>query len=131
MHRNRFAQSSWLKYNWIGQLVLTNASVSFTIIILFIVAYGVGSGWHDKRILFPQKVGASLWCAPVYFLTALFGYRSWTYGENTSLISFIVMNLIQLALCALELDMSFEVLADEDTMSMAVVRLVSTYEAVH
>ena len=131
MHRNRFAQSSWLKYNWIGQLVLTNASVSFTIIILFIVAYGVGSGWHDKRILFPQKVGASLWCAPVYFLTALFGYRSSNFGDNSALITFIITNLIQLPLCVWELVTSYEVLADEDTMSMAVVKLVATYEAVH
>jgi len=131
VHRNTHARSNWLKYNWIGQMISTNVSVLLTFIVLFIVAYGVGSGSHDHRSLFLQKAAASLWCAPVYFITVYLGYRSWTLGENSSLISFLVMNLIQVVLCPWELAMSATAIGGSGSLSMAVVNLTRDQWGTH
>ena len=44
--------------------------------------------------------------APVYLLAAFCGFRAWRFGENSSLISFLVLNILQLPLCPTELAFS-------------------------
>ena len=106
VHSNVKAHSNSLRFNWISQLASTIVSAVANCIILFIVAYGVQSDDDDHRSLPLQRMGMSLWCAPVYLLAAFCGFRAWRFGENSSLISFLVLNILQLALRSTELAIS-------------------------
>ena len=70
VHRNVKAHNNSLRVNWVCQLSSMIASAVATVVIFFIVAYGVQSGAHDRRLLRLQRMGTSLWCAPVYLLAA-------------------------------------------------------------
>ena len=105
-HRNVYTKSNSLMANWVAQLASTAISALLTVIILFIVAYGVQPSYKYPSSLLLQKAGVSLWCAPVYSLSVYLGFRSWRLGENSSLISFLVVNVIQLTLTLWELGAS-------------------------
>jgi len=102
--RNIYSKSSCLMANWVAQLVSTAISVLLTIIILILAAY-----WetHDgSPVYFSQKAAVPLWCGPVYLLNVYLGFRSWRFGENSSLVSFLVVNAIQLPLTLWQLGAS-------------------------
>ena len=89
-------------------------SVLLTIIINFIVAYGLPAYPVDGNIgrYLSQNAGVSLWCAPVYLLNVYLGFRSSRFGENSSLLSFLVVNVIQLVLTPWELGASAKAIED-------------------
>jgi len=120
IHGNVKAHNNSLRFNWMSQLASTIVSAIATFIILFIVAYGIQSGDHDRRDFNNQKAAIPLWCAPVYLLTAYCGFRAWRFGENSSLISFMVLNICQLALCSTELIFSAFVIRNRDEDDMAI-----------
>ena len=98
VHRNIYVNTKCLRSNWICHLVSTLVSIVTTVVIIFIYAYSISI----HRILFLQNIAPALWSAPVYLLTAYCGFRAWKFGENSSLISFLVLNVIQLPLCGWE-----------------------------
>ena len=93
VHRNIHANTKCLRSNWICQLALTLVSIVTTVVIFIIYAHSISL----QRIIF--LLVPVLWSAPVYLLTAYCGFRTWKFGENSSLISFMALNLIQLPLC--------------------------------
>ena len=125
IHGNVKAHNNSLRFNWMSQLASTIVSAVATFIILFIVAYGIQSGDHDRRDFINQKAAIPLWCAPVYLLTAYCGFRAWRFGENSSLISFMVLNICQLALCSTELIFSAFVIRNRDEDDMAIMNVIS------
>ena len=126
VHSNVKAHNQYLRINWVCQLAATIVCAVATCVILFIVAYGVQSGRHDRRVLYLQKMGLSLWCAPVYLLAAFCGFRAWRFGENSSLISFLALNILQLPLCPTELAFSaFAIYYNRGIYGMSVVNRVN------
>ena len=99
VHRNHHANNAWMKANWVAQILSTCVCVGFTIFILLAFNY-MGDPSYD--VFNNQSMGVSLWCAPFYLLGIYLGFRSWRFGENSSLISFLVVNVLQLALCPWE-----------------------------
>ena len=85
----------------IAQSASTAISVIFDIIILIVVPSSrrpvTVTDWGR------QNTGESLWWAPVYLLNVYLGFRSWRFGEKGSLVSFLIVNIIQLGLTVWEL----------------------------
>ena len=98
VHRNIHAESKCLRSNWICQLVSAIISIVTTCIVIVIYNYGI----TNYRVYFLQELAPALWSAPVYMLTPYCGFRAWKFGENSSLIIFLVLNLIQVPLCVWE-----------------------------
>ena len=95
VHRNVHVKSTRLKANWIAQAVVTGVQVAFS-------ANSVISAFHEKSSVHGGGALIILACMlssfPVYILNVYLGFRSARFGENSSLISFLVVNFIQLPL---------------------------------
>ena len=84
-----------------AQSASTAVSVFVNILLLIVVFIYMPLPWDFLEE--KQNTGESLWWAPVYLLNVYLGFRSWRFGESSSLISFLIVNIIQLGLTVWEL----------------------------
>jgi len=92
VHRNLHARSKCSRANWIAQAVVTAVKVVFVTVI----SARSDDLWTSEGA--SPILACMLACFPVYLLNVYLGFRSWRLGENSSLISFLVVNIIQLPL---------------------------------
>ena len=113
-HRNLHAKTASFQANWIAQFWSTAASIVLSIVILLLVETNAAHHVdHPSQIpLYQQNSGVFLWWGPVYLLNVYLGFRSWRFGENSSLVSFLIVNIVQLVLIPWEIGVSATTILD-------------------